>query len=99
MNYPVLFERIVSADFPAGYYYVYLPTLGLTTHGLGIDGAKAAVTDLALLWIAEKQSNATPSGKRQTVQLRPAKCLVAPKSISTCPAGSISVISEYEHRR
>jgi predicted RNase H-like HicB family nuclease len=75
MNYPVLFERITSADFPAGYYYAHLPTLGLTTHGIGIDGAKAAATDLARLWIAEKQSNG------ETVS-EPADCLLGTLEIS-----------------
>ena len=57
MNYPVLFEQIVSPDFPTGHYYAHLPALGLTTHGQGIEGARAAAIDLALLWIAEKAAN------------------------------------------
>ena len=50
MNYAVLFEKIVSPDFPAGHYYADVPALGLTTHGVGIDGARAAAADLARLW-------------------------------------------------
>ena len=57
MNYPVLFEKIESADFEPGYYYAHLPTLGLTTHGLGVEGARAAALDLARLWIGEKRAN------------------------------------------
>jgi predicted RNase H-like HicB family nuclease len=57
MNYPVLFEKIVSPDFPSGHYYAHIPALGLTTHGLGIDGARAAAVDLAHLWISEKTAN------------------------------------------
>ena len=57
MNYPVLFEKIVSPDFPSGHYYAHIPALGLTTHGLGIDGARAAAVDLAELWIGEKTAN------------------------------------------
>lgn len=57
MNYPVLFEKIVSPDFPPGHYYAHIPALGLTTHGLGIDGARAAAVDLAHLWISEKTAN------------------------------------------
>ncbi len=37
--------------------------MGLTTHGLGIEGARAAAEDLIRLWIAEKKENneAVPS--------------------------------------
>jgi predicted RNase H-like HicB family nuclease len=31
--------------------------LGLTTHGLGIDGARQAALDLVQLWVAEKRAN------------------------------------------
>jgi predicted RNase H-like HicB family nuclease len=63
MNYPILFEKIEEGDFPSGHYYAHLPTLGLTTHGLGIEGARAAALDLARLWIGEKRANgeAVPS--------------------------------------
>lgn len=57
MNYPILFEKIDEAGFPPGHYYAHLPTLGLTTHGLGIEGARAAALDLARLWIGEKRAN------------------------------------------
>jgi len=57
MNFGVLYEKVTDQDFPAGYYYAHVPSLGLTTHGLGIDGARQAVTDLLRLWIAEKQAN------------------------------------------
>jgi len=57
MNVGVLFERVQEAGFPDGYYYAHIPTLGLTTHGLGIDGARAAALDLARLWLAEKNAN------------------------------------------
>lgn len=69
MNFPVLFEKIVSPDFPAGYYYAHVPALGLTTHGLGIEGAKVAAADLAQLWIAERVANG------ETVA-EPADCLL-----------------------
>ncbi len=51
MKLPVLFERITEPDFPNGYYYAYLPTLSLTTHGEGIEGAKKAALDLLSVWI------------------------------------------------
>ncbi|HRP03115.1 MAG TPA: hypothetical protein PLE30_10760 [Candidatus Kapabacteria bacterium] len=60
MNYPVIYERIEDIDFEEGYFYAYLPTLGLTTHGKGIDGAKEAALDLLKLWndeSAQKRSN------------------------------------------
>ncbi len=63
MRYGILFEMITEAGFPEGYYYAHVPTLGLTTHGLGIEGARAAAEDLIRLWIAEKIENneAVPS--------------------------------------
>jgi predicted RNase H-like HicB family nuclease len=57
MNYPILFQKIDEGDFPSGYYYAHLPTLGLTTPGLGVEGARAAALDLAQLWIGEKRAN------------------------------------------
>ena len=57
MNLGVLFEQVKEAGFPAGYYYAHIPTLGLTTHGLGIEGARATALDLARLWLAEKIAN------------------------------------------
>lgn len=57
MYYGILFEKIEETDFPAGYYYAHVPALGLTTHGLGIEGARDAAIDLIKLWIAEKKAN------------------------------------------
>jgi predicted RNase H-like HicB family nuclease len=57
MNIGVLFEKVQDKDFPSGYFYAHLPSLGLTTHGLGIDGARAAALDLLKLWIAEKNAS------------------------------------------
>lgn len=67
MSFGVLFEKVTDTDSPPGYYYAHVPSLGLTTHGLGIDGARKAAADLVGLWIAEKQANgeATRSGFRQ----------------------------------
>lgn len=53
MNYPLLLEKILEPGFPQGYYYAHLPTLGLTTHGEGIEGARRAPEELAGLWLAE----------------------------------------------
>ena len=57
MNFGILFEKVADKDFPSGYYYAHVPSLGLTTHGEGIEGARQAVTDLLQLWIAEKRAN------------------------------------------
>lgn len=75
MNYPVLFEKIISPDFPSGHYYAHIPSLGLTTHGLGIEGARAAAIDLGRLWIAEKIANREPFGE-------PGDCLLGTVEIS-----------------
>ena len=57
MSFGIVFEKIQEAGFPAGYYYAHLPSLGLTTHGLGIEGAREAAVDLLKLWLAEKRAN------------------------------------------
>ena len=56
MTYGILFEKADGTELPAGFYYAHVPTLGLTTHGEGIDGARAAALDLMTLWIAEKRA-------------------------------------------
>jgi predicted RNase H-like HicB family nuclease len=57
MNFGVLFEKVTDKDFLHGYYCAHVPSLGLTTHGLGIDGARQAAADLVGLWFAEKHAN------------------------------------------
>ena len=57
MNYGILFERIDEKDFPAGHYYAHVPALGLTTHGLGVEGAREAACDLLRQWVAEKRAH------------------------------------------
>ncbi len=57
MNFGVLFEKVTDKDFPSGYYCAHVPSLGLTTHGSGIEGAREAAADLLRLWIAEKHAN------------------------------------------
>lgn len=57
MIYSVVFEKINDPEFPSGYYYAHIPALDLTTHGLGIEGARQAATDLVQLWIEEKRFN------------------------------------------
>ena len=60
MNFGILFERMMEKDFPPGHFYAHVPSLGLTTHGLGIEGARGAAADLVKLWIAEKKANGEP---------------------------------------
>ena len=55
MKYSVILNVIDEFGFE-GYYYAHIPTLDLTTHGKGIDGALAAAKELAEVWIAEKRA-------------------------------------------
>ena len=57
MNYGVIFEKVCELDFPLGYFYAHVPSLGLTTQGLSVDGAREAALDLVRLWLAEKNAN------------------------------------------
>ena len=57
MRFSVVFERVQDAGFPAGYYYAHVPSLGLTTHGPGIEGARQAAADLLRLWLVEKRAS------------------------------------------
>jgi len=57
MTYTIVYQRIDEKNFPAGYYYAHIPALDITTHGVGIDGAKEAAKDLIKLWIAEKRDS------------------------------------------
>jgi predicted RNase H-like HicB family nuclease len=60
MNFGILFEKVEDKDFPPGYFYAHLPSLGLTTHGLGLDGARKAAYDLARVWLSEKRAQGEP---------------------------------------
>ena len=61
MIYGILFEKITDPDFPKGYYYAHVPTLGLTTHGLGIEGARTAAEDLIRCGFPRKMQITNPS--------------------------------------
>lgn len=60
MRYPVMLERIPDTDGLPGYYYAHVPSLGLTTHGLGMEGALEAARDLVSLWNEEKRAHGEP---------------------------------------
>ena len=57
MNLKIIIEKVPDEEIGPGYYYAHIPSLGLTTHGFGIEGAKAAAIDLAVIWIEEKKFN------------------------------------------
>ncbi|KAF0152195.1 MAG: hypothetical protein FD143_1292 [Ignavibacteria bacterium] len=57
MTYTIVYEKIKDASFPPGYFYAHIPSLDLTTHGLGIEGAESAAKDLVELWLEEKKGD------------------------------------------
>ena len=57
MQFSVVYEKVTDASFPKGFFYAHIPSLGITTHGLGIEGAKDAAMDLIKIWIEEKKAN------------------------------------------
>jgi predicted RNase H-like HicB family nuclease len=59
MRYSVFLEPINEPQFQ-GYYYAHIPTLDLTTHGQGIEGALAAAKELIEAWVAEKKAHGEP---------------------------------------
>ena len=74
MTYGILFEKMGDGDSMSGNYYAHVPALGLTTHGEGIEGARAAAMDLVMLWIAEKRAAGEPVPQ-------PAECLFSTMEI------------------
>ena len=56
MQYAVMLERVPDEEGMPGYYYAHVPSLSLTTHGLGIEGALEAARDLVQLWNEEKRA-------------------------------------------
>ncbi|MCX6155714.1 MAG: hypothetical protein NT007_16295 [Candidatus Kapabacteria bacterium] len=57
MKFGVVLEKMNKSELGDGYYYAHVPSLGLTTHGLGIEGALSNSNDLVKLWIDEKKAN------------------------------------------
>lgn len=60
MRYSLLIEPVREAGFP-GHHYAHVPALDLTTHGEGIEGARAAAKDLIRLWVEEKRARGEPA--------------------------------------
>lgn len=59
MRYSVLMQPVNEPEFE-GYYYAHIPSLDLTTHGLGIEGALRAAQDLVEAWLTEKYAHGEP---------------------------------------
>ena len=56
MVYGIVFERVEAEEKPSDLYHAHIPTLGLTTHGEGVEGARAAAVESVRLWLAEKRA-------------------------------------------
>ncbi len=68
MKYSVLLEPIEESQGMPGGYYAHVPTLGLTTHGQGVEGALVAAKDLIHLWVEEiRESGGTPMVSRDAI--------------------------------
>jgi len=48
-------QPVNEPDFK-GYFYAHIPSLDLTTHGVGIEGALKAAQELVEAWLAEKRA-------------------------------------------
>ncbi|HUF63756.1 MAG TPA: type II toxin-antitoxin system HicB family antitoxin [Verrucomicrobiales bacterium] len=55
VRYSVLLEPVEDREGLPGFYYAHVPSLGLTTHGSGVEGAIEAARDLIRLWVVEKR--------------------------------------------
>ncbi|HRE10560.1 MAG TPA: hypothetical protein PK605_10260 [Ignavibacteria bacterium] len=56
MEPKIIYEKITDGSLPDNYFYAHIPALDLTTHGIGVEGAKSAAEDLIKLWREEKSS-------------------------------------------
>ncbi len=59
MRYSVLMQPVNEPKFE-GYYYAHIPSLDLTTHGVGIEGALKAAQEHIEAWLAEKRAHDEP---------------------------------------
>jgi predicted RNase H-like HicB family nuclease len=68
MRYSVLLEPVEEAENLPGFYYAHVPSLGLTTHGDGVEGALSAARDLIHLWVDEKRAaGESPTSARESL--------------------------------
>ena len=56
MRYNVLVEPVEELENMPGCNYAHVPSLGITTHGNGVEGALVAARDLIRLWVDEKRA-------------------------------------------
>ena len=66
-RYSILFQEINEPNFPTGWYYAHIPTLNLTTHGEGLQGARESAEDLLRLWFEEKMAHGEEVPRESTV--------------------------------
>jgi predicted RNase H-like HicB family nuclease len=57
MRFSVLIEEVKGSGEPEGMYYASVPSLGLVTHGLGVESALEAAHDLTTLWLEQAREN------------------------------------------
>jgi predicted RNase H-like HicB family nuclease len=53
MRYSVLLEPVEELENMPGCFYAHVPSLGITTHGQGMEGALEAARDLIQVWLDE----------------------------------------------
>ena len=68
MRYSVLVEPVEEREKMPGWFYAHVPSLGVTTHGQGIEGALDAARDLIHLWVDEKKAaGESPTPARESL--------------------------------
>ena len=68
MRYSVLVEPVEEQENMPGCFYAHVPSLGITTHGQGIEGALEAARDLIHLWVDEKRTaGENPTSARESL--------------------------------
>jgi len=68
MRSSVLVEPVEESEKLPGFYYAHVPSLGITTHGSGVEGALDAARDLIRLWVDEtRAAGETPVPARESL--------------------------------
>jgi len=67
MRYAVMLEKLPEAEGMPGYYYAHVPSLGLTTHGEGMEGALDAAKDLLSLWVDRRSQGESVAAAQEEV--------------------------------
>lgn len=68
MRYSVLVEPVEESENMPGYFYAHVPSLGITTHGQGVESALEAARDLIHLWVDEKRAaGENPTSPRESL--------------------------------